>query len=109
SELGLISQKEENVSRLDDCGISPSRPSVIQSTLSVPAATEKSHPLRLSDSPNRWSASNTKVSALETVRFFEDRKARANFKAFDRIMKRTTGQPPRPGDELPKPPKRAKR
>src|SRR4051812_9451313 len=45
-----------------------------------------------------------KVSALETVRFFEDRKARANFKAFDRIMKRTTGQPPRPGDELPKPP-----
>lgn len=28
-----------------------------------------------------------KVSALQTARYFEDRKARADFKAFDRIMK----------------------
>jgi hypothetical protein len=41
-----------------------------------------------------------KVSALETARFFQDRKARADFKAFDRIMKRRGGTPPRPGDEL---------
>ena len=42
-----------------------------------------------------------KVSALETARFFQDRKARANFKAFDKIMKRRGGKPPREGDELP--------
>jgi len=42
-----------------------------------------------------------KVSALETARFFADRKARADFKAFDRIMKRKGGKPPRPGDEIP--------
>ncbi|HTT75884.1 MAG TPA: hypothetical protein VMF50_07880 [Candidatus Binataceae bacterium] len=42
-----------------------------------------------------------KVSALETARFFEDRKKRADFKAFDRIMKRRGGSPPRPGDEMP--------
>jgi len=43
-----------------------------------------------------------KVSALETARFFQDRKARADFKAFDRLMKRRGGQPPRPGDEMPR-------
>ena len=42
-----------------------------------------------------------KVSALETARFFADRRARANFKAFDRIMKRRGGQKPREGDERP--------
>jgi hypothetical protein len=41
-----------------------------------------------------------KVSALQTARFFADRKARADFKAFDKIMKRKGGKPPRPGDEL---------
>ena len=40
-----------------------------------------------------------KVSAFETARFFADRKARADFKAFDRIMKRRGGESPRPGDE----------
>jgi len=42
-----------------------------------------------------------KVSALQTARFFEDRKARADFKAFDKIMKRKGGKPPRAGDEMP--------
>jgi hypothetical protein len=42
-----------------------------------------------------------KVSALQTARFFGDRKARADFKAFDKIMKRRRGQPPREGDEIP--------
>ena len=32
-----------------------------------------------------------KVSALQTARFFQDRRARADFKAFDRIMKRRGG------------------
>lgn len=40
-----------------------------------------------------------KVSAFETARFFADRKARADFKAFDRIMKRRGGESPRPDDE----------
>ena len=42
-----------------------------------------------------------KISALETAQFFTDRKRRADFKAFDRIMKRRGGKPPRPGDEMP--------
>ena len=42
-----------------------------------------------------------KVSALETARFFADRQARADFKAFDRIMKRRGGQKPREADERP--------
>jgi hypothetical protein len=42
-----------------------------------------------------------KVTALQTARFFGDRKARADFKAFDKIMKRKGGKPPRPGDEIP--------
>ena len=42
-----------------------------------------------------------KVSALRTARYFEDRKAQANFKAFDRIMRRRLGKPPRDGDEIP--------
>ncbi len=40
-----------------------------------------------------------KVSALQTARFFSDRKARADFKAFDKILKRRGGKPPREGDE----------
>ncbi len=43
-----------------------------------------------------------KVSALETASFFQERKARADFKAFDRIMKRRSGKPPRVGDEMPR-------
>ena len=42
-----------------------------------------------------------KVAALETVRFFADRRARADFKAFDKIMKRRRGERPREGDEMP--------
>jgi hypothetical protein len=43
-----------------------------------------------------------KVSALETAKFFADKRARADFKAFDRILKRKGGKPPREGDESPK-------
>jgi len=41
-----------------------------------------------------------KVSALQTATYFEDRKARTDFKAFDRIVKRKGGKPPRKGDEV---------
>jgi hypothetical protein len=42
-----------------------------------------------------------KLSALDTQTFFEERRQKADFAAFDRIMSRSTGEPPRPGDEMP--------
>ncbi len=41
-----------------------------------------------------------KVSALQTAQFFADRKARADFKAFDKLMRRRASELPRKGDEL---------
>ena len=41
-----------------------------------------------------------KVAALQTARYFTDRKARADFAAFDKIMRRRGGEVPREGDEL---------
>jgi hypothetical protein len=43
-----------------------------------------------------------KLSALQVAAFFADRKARADFKAFDKIMKRRRGKPPRNNDEMPR-------
>ena len=40
-----------------------------------------------------------KLSAMRTAGFFAERKARSDFKAFDRIMKRKGGEKPREGDE----------
>jgi len=42
-----------------------------------------------------------KVSALQTARFFQERKARVDFEAFDKIMNRRGGRPARKGDEMP--------
>ena len=42
-----------------------------------------------------------KISAMTTAEYFAERKSRADLKAFDRIMKRRGGEPPRPGDQLP--------
>ena len=42
-----------------------------------------------------------KVSALQTAKYFADRRARAGFKAFDKIMRRRGGKTPRNGDEMP--------
>lgn len=42
-----------------------------------------------------------KLSALQTAEFFSSRKARADFKAFDRLMRRRGGKRPRADDELP--------
>jgi hypothetical protein len=44
-----------------------------------------------------------KVPALETAQYFTDRKARAPFAAFDKIMRRRRGESPRGGDEMPEP------
>jgi hypothetical protein len=44
-----------------------------------------------------------KVSALQTASYFTDRRARADFNAFDKIMKRRGGSKPRVGDEMPAP------
>ena len=42
-----------------------------------------------------------KLSALQTAEFFSPRKPRADFKAFDIIMKRRGGKLPRTSDEMP--------
>jgi hypothetical protein len=42
-----------------------------------------------------------KVSALQTAKYFSDRRARADFKAFDKIMRRKGGKAARKGDEMP--------
>jgi hypothetical protein len=42
-----------------------------------------------------------KLSALQVAEFFRDRKTRADFKAFDKIMRRRGGKPPRKDDEMP--------
>lgn len=41
-----------------------------------------------------------KVSAMRTAEYFADAKARADFAAFDRIMRRKGGEKPREGDEV---------
>ena len=42
-----------------------------------------------------------KVAALRTASYFAERKGRADWAAFDRLMARGGGEAPRPGDELP--------
>ncbi len=42
-----------------------------------------------------------KLAVLEAETYFAERKSRADLKAFDRIMARETGEPPRDGDEHP--------
>jgi hypothetical protein len=66
------------------------------------------HPLRLprslkeaAERLKREDAVAEKVSALQTAKYFADRQARADFKAFDKIMKRRGGKTPRKGDEMP--------
>lgn len=41
-----------------------------------------------------------KLAAMNTAEFFSDRRARADFKAFDRIMRRKGGEPPRKDDVI---------
>lgn len=41
-----------------------------------------------------------KLAALRTVQYFQDRTARADLAAFDRLLTQAGGEPPRPGDEL---------
>jgi hypothetical protein len=42
-----------------------------------------------------------KVAALRTASYFAERKGRADWAAFDRLMARDEGEAPRSGDELP--------
>jgi len=41
-----------------------------------------------------------KLAAMNTVEFFGERRARADFKAFDRLMRRKGGELPRDGDKV---------
>jgi hypothetical protein len=42
-----------------------------------------------------------KLAVMNTATFFAERRRRADFRAFDRLMRRKGGEPPRPGDILP--------
>jgi hypothetical protein len=42
-----------------------------------------------------------KLAVLKTADYFAERAARADFVAFDRLMKKRGGQAPRPDNELP--------
>lgn len=41
-----------------------------------------------------------KLAAMNTATFFAERRNRANFKAFDRLMRRGGGEAPRPEDKI---------
>jgi hypothetical protein len=41
-----------------------------------------------------------KLAAMNTAEFFAERRARADFVAFDRILQRSGGEPPRPDDTI---------
>jgi uncharacterized protein (DUF1778 family) len=41
-----------------------------------------------------------KLAAMNTATFFAERRTRADFAAFDRLMRRKGGEPPRPDDEV---------
>jgi hypothetical protein len=41
-----------------------------------------------------------KLAAMGTAEFFAERRARADFKAFDRLMRRKGGEPPGPDDTI---------
>ena len=41
-----------------------------------------------------------KLAALRTAQFFQERVARADLAAFDRLLARAGTEPPRPGDEI---------
>lgn len=42
-----------------------------------------------------------KVASLRTASYFAERRGRADWAAFDRLMARSGGEPPRSGDEGP--------
>jgi len=42
-----------------------------------------------------------KLAAMNTAAFFAERRARADFEAFDRLMQREGGEPPQPDDLVP--------
>lgn len=48
------------------------------------------------------SAVAEKLAVLKTADYFAKRAARADFGAFDRLMRRGGGEAPRPGDEMSK-------
>lgn len=43
-----------------------------------------------------------KLPALQVAELFADRKARADYEALDKIMRRPGGKPPRADDEMPR-------
>ena len=42
-----------------------------------------------------------KVAALRTASYFAEHRGRVDWEAFERLMSRKSGEPPRSGDEMP--------
>ncbi len=61
-------------------------------------ARTTTYPLRLAASI-KASAVAQKPAALPTATYVADRRARADWSAFDRLMQRSSGEPPRANDE----------
>ena len=56
--------------------------------------------MRNQDSEGQRIAAAEKIAAMETERFFAERRGRADDAAFLRILNRVGGEPPRPKDGL---------
>jgi hypothetical protein len=48
----------------------------------------------------KWRSVTEKLSTTATAEFFAERRSRADLTAFDRIMNRQGGEPPRLGDRI---------
>jgi hypothetical protein len=83
--------------------------------MNKPAVIQLRLPRSVKDGVERWAkldgtsmnqliatAVAEKLSVLETVAFFEERALRADYVAFDRVVNRKGGMPPKKGDELSK-------
>ena len=67
------------------------------------APAEKRHwPSYLLGNLDEGKSEKVFLRLMVCARLSADRKARADFKAFDKIMKRKAGKPPRAGDEIPR-------
>lgn len=75
--------------------------------LRLPASIKKEAEKRANEdgtSLNQFisSAVAEKLAAMSTAEYFRERRSRADFAAFDRVMSRKSGEPPIAGDERPR-------
>jgi predicted HicB family RNase H-like nuclease len=99
--------------------VKPFQPANIVRSIHAPMKQQSTYPLRLPHSVkaeverrakadgisiNQFVATAVaeKLAAMNTASFFAERRDRADFRAFDRLMRRRGGEAPRPDDLVPK-------